>query len=175
VLTIPQSSIPVQCSRCQKPVVSGRAMCADHLRAFTGYSLRLHAKRRANGLCAGCGRGQPLPAFAPEAAAALCETCYLKKASRMRLGSARHWQALRVLLERQEWRCAYTGVPLVLGVNDSVDHIYPRSRFPERAPDPTNVEWVCRAVNEMKRDRTPDEFLALLHEIIAYRGSVHEP
>jgi hypothetical protein len=61
------------------------------------------------------------------------------------------------------------GIPLTLGVNDSLDHIYPLARFPERATDPTNIEWVSRKINEMKRDRTPDEFLALIGQILDYR------
>ena len=57
----------------------------------------------------------------------------------------------------------------MLGVNDSLDHVYPVSRYPERATDPTNVEWVCRTINGMKRNRTPEEFLALLAQILSYR------
>ena len=53
-------------------------------------------------------------------------------------------------------------MPLILGKNDSLDHIYPAERFPEKRTDPTNVEWATREVNETKRERTPDEFMALL-------------
>jgi hypothetical protein len=89
--------------------------------------------------------------------------------SRQRLGGNQHWAVLLEKLTAQDWRCAYSGAPLVLGVNDSLDHIFPASRFPDLAFDPENVEWVSREINEMKRDRTPEEFLTLLRVILTYR------
>jgi hypothetical protein len=102
----------------------------------------------------------------------LCEGCYLHKQSRQRLGSGKYWRILRDKLISQDYRCAYTGELLVLGVNDLLDHIYPAMRFPERAKDPTNLEWVSRKINEMKRDRTPEEFLTLIAGILDYRRSL---
>jgi hypothetical protein len=58
---------------------------------------------------------------------------------------------------------------LVPGANASVDHIYPVSRFPHLKSDPANVEWVCSAVNILKREYTPEEFITLLQMILAYR------
>jgi len=98
--------------------------------------------------------------------------CYLKKIARNRLGSNRYWTQLRNKLTQQNYRCVYTGTPLQLGVNDSLDHIYPVQRFPDRAHDPNNVEWVTREINEMKRDRTPDEFLSLIQRILNNRQTL---
>jgi 5-methylcytosine-specific restriction endonuclease McrA len=56
------------------------------------------------------------------------------------LGSSKYWSRLRDKLVSQGYRCVYTGELLVLGVNDSLDHIYPASRFPERAKDPNNLK-----------------------------------
>jgi CRISPR/Cas system Type II protein with McrA/HNH and RuvC-like nuclease domain len=86
------------------------------------------------------------------------------------LRSSHHWRAIRAKFEAQGGRCAYTGQPLILGLNDSLDHVYPVSRYPARAEDPANIEWTTREVNQMKRDRTPAEFLALLKVILDYRG-----
>ncbi len=94
----------------------------------------------------------------------------MKRASRTVFGSHRQWRELKALLDAQGWTCAYTGEPLRLGINASVDHIYPISRFPERAHDIGNLEWVCLSVNFMKKDRTRDEFLALLGHVLAYKG-----
>lgn len=123
---------------------------------------------RRDGLCTWCGQGEPLPVYAHDAAHALCEMCYIKKAARTNFGTCKHWAYLKAKLEAQQRRCPHTGTTLTLGVNDSIDHIYPISRFPELRVDPDNAEWVCREVNEMKRDRTPDEFLTLLKHIIAH-------
>ena len=57
----------------------------------------------------------------------------------------------------------------MLGVNDSLDHPFPALQFPELARDPENIERVSREINEMKRDRTPEESLSLLRAILAYR------
>jgi len=54
----------------------------------------------------------------------VCEACYFQNAAKARLGSRTHWQALRDHLIAQDFTCPYTGTRLVLGVNDSVDHIY---------------------------------------------------
>ncbi len=47
---------------------------------------------------------------------------------------------------------------------------YPVARFPKLRDDPANIEWVRRDVNGTKGDRTPDEFLALIHRILEYRS-----
>jgi 5-methylcytosine-specific restriction endonuclease McrA len=98
-----------------------------------------------------------------------CETCYLKRLARKRLGSAGLWVKIKRKFDMQGGRCSYTGTPLCFGVNDSLDHVRPISRYPELASDSENIEWVTRKVNEMKRDRTPDEFLCMIGEILKYR------
>jgi 5-methylcytosine-specific restriction endonuclease McrA len=122
-------------------------------------------------LCSHCGKTPYLESLK---AAGLhhryCETCYLKNKAKNRLGSRRSWTALKERLQAQGGRCSYTGFALVLGVNDSVDHIKPLDQHPELRSDPTNIEWVCREVNEMKRNRTPEEFLSFLRTILAYRS-----
>ena len=100
----------------------------------------------------------------------LCETCYLTKLAGRRLGHRSLWTALKQRLESQCRRCAYTGIKLILGENDSLDHIKPVHHFPNLRADPNNTEWVCREVNEMKRDRTPEEFLSIIRTILTYRG-----
>jgi hypothetical protein len=85
-------------------------------------------------------------------------------------GTRRHWKLLKQKLQEQEYKCAYTGVQLIPGVNASVDHVYPKFKYPEMAKDPHNIEWVTTEVNVMKRDRTPEEFLSLMRSILDYRG-----
>lgn len=123
-------------------------------------------KAAAQGKCFRCGGKEPIV----EAAAkyAVCETCYLKGTAAKAMGNVKLWGILKEKLVAQNYRCAYTGVPLVLGVNDSVDHILPRSRFPELVGDPTNIEWTTGQVNLAKRDLTRDEFLELVKQIVRY-------
>jgi 5-methylcytosine-specific restriction endonuclease McrA len=158
-----------QCTACGQPLADSRVKCAACRERDKGYQSVRQGKHLSSGFCVQCGKNSPLPAFAQNPRYRLCEPCYLKKASRLRLGSRKHWKALQDRLIEQGYRCAYTGTPLILGKNDSLDHIYPAERFPEKRTDPTNIEWVTREVNEMKRDRTPDEFMALLQLILETR------
>jgi CRISPR/Cas system Type II protein with McrA/HNH and RuvC-like nuclease domain len=67
---------------------------------------------------------------------------------------------LEIKFEEQRGICPYTGEKLIVGKNCSLDHILPRSRFPDLAEDLHNVEWVSEAANHMKWDLTKDEFFA---------------
>jgi hypothetical protein len=157
------------CVNCDDQAIAGRSRCQRHLARSTGYTLTFQKKRSEKGTCCKCD-GDVLPSLksAPER---LCETCYLKKTARRYLGSNRRWRDLLSLLEGQRWRCAYTGEILVLGVNDSVDHSYPVSAYPDLAGEITNLEWITREINVMKRDRTPEQFMALMASILSYRSN----
>jgi hypothetical protein len=161
--------IQAHCITCGAPCEPRRRKCSFCLARDRKYQDTLRQKRLDQGGCADCGASSVLLSLAANAKYRLCEPCYLKKISRQRLGSNRYWTVLRDKLTAQDWRCAYSGAPLVLGVNDSLDHMFPASRFPDLALDPENVEWVSREINEMKRDRTPEEFLSLLRAILAFR------
>ncbi len=127
-------------------------------------------RRIADGYCGACGKNPLGPNLKGARGYDICIPCYLRASARRHLGSSRHWHVLLEKLEAQDYRCPYTGDKLILGVTASVDHIMPRSRFPELAHDPKNVEWITREINEFKRDRTPEELMALLHRIIEHRA-----
>jgi 5-methylcytosine-specific restriction endonuclease McrA len=158
------------CISCGAPRLRGRSKCAPCLARDAQYQVDMRARWTSAGLCAGCGQRPPLATLRENTEHRVCEACYFHNAARARLGSRTHWQALRARLIAQDFTCPYTGTRLVLGVNDSVDHIYPISRFPKLRDDPANIEWVRRDVNGMKGDRTPGEFLALIHRILEYRS-----
>ena len=67
--------------------------------------------------------------------------------------------------------CPYTGDYIEIGVNAHLDHIKPRSRFPELAGDINNVEWVSSKVNRSKTDMTKDEYISLCSKIHKKLGS----
>ncbi len=122
------------------------------------------------GLCTRCGQHDFLPSMKERVSKYReCIICYLKRTSRINLGSEDFADLLLAKLEAQNWSCPYTGDIMVLGDNDSVDHILPRKRFPNESTNPDNIEWITRRANIMKHDRTPDEFLSLIKQIHDHR------
>lgn len=51
--------------------------------------------------------------------------------------------------------CAYTGMKLEPGKSASVEHIFPKRRFPELAVEPTNLVWIHSTMNTAKMDADP--------------------
>lgn len=63
------------------------------------------------------------------------------------------WRRLRyAALKRYGARCHACGATRATGAQIDVDHIKPRSRYPELALDPDNLQILCRACNEGKHD-----------------------
>jgi len=122
---------------------------------------------RNEGLCNRCGK-RPCLSSMKDRCDSFCEPCYFKKTSIDCLKTAKHAELISEKLKAQNYRCAYTGEPIELGVNDSLDHILPTSRFPELRTDPANVEWVTRKVNCMKWDSTRKEFLETALAVVRY-------
>src|SRR5260370_40406460 len=112
------------CISCGAPRLRGRSKCAPCLARDAQYQVDMRARWTSAGLCAGCAQRPPLATLRENTEHRVCEECYFHNAARARLGSRTHWQALRDRLIAQDFTCPYTGTRLVLGVNDSVDHIY---------------------------------------------------
>ena len=74
---------------------------------------------------------------------------------------------LKRLLELQGFTCPYTGKKLEIGTNASLDHIQPKSRFPELENCFENLEWVDDNVNRAKRAMTKEEFVELCSTVAA--------
>lgn len=128
------------------------------------------ARNVANGTCPACGKQPVLPAMRGKRWS-FCERCYFKKTSTDCLKTAAHAEIIGQKLKGQNYRCAYTGEEIILGLNDSLDHVLPVSKFPELRSDPTNVEWVTRKVNCMKWDSTRDEFIATAYAVVRHYES----
>lgn len=159
------------CQWCQaSPCVPGRVRCQPCIEKGKIRRQTNERKFLEAGLCGTCGRYPSLPAMDSNLLYRLCEECYLRKTAKGCLGSMRHWRQIRQKLYDQDFTCAYTGQILVLGRNASLDHIYPIHSYPHLKEDPSNTEWVLQEVNEMKRDRTPEQFITLIQQILAFRA-----
>ena len=114
------------------------------------------AKKRwvANGRCITCGKPKLKNSR-------FCEIHYVRSAMRYALGHAKKDTA-KILLSKfkKNPKCPYTGEPLILGLNAHLDHILPRSRYPDFITSLENLEWVSAVGNHAKGSMTKEEFLS---------------
>ncbi len=153
------------CIDCGKETKDDRVHCETCL--TTKREHRTNWKAQVpRGFCTRCKKNKCLPQLIDaKLYMRSCQECYLRHAASAQLGSSKHYHALLSKLERQQWKCAYSGDEIILGVNDSIDHIYPKSRYPDRSLDITNIQWVTRVINRMKDNLTPEEFLDMASRI----------
>lgn len=110
---------------------------------------------KLSGLCVKCNT--PLLATSNN----YCEKHYYQDLSHKSLGTKKEWLYLKTLLESQNFKCKYSGIDLVLGINASIDHIKPKATNPELYHNKDNIVWVDIKINRMKREHNLDEFVEL--------------
>jgi hypothetical protein len=146
------ASIPNNSSRCEK--------CSEHRRVQNAQYV---LNKKTKGHCTNCLNTATIKTSQYH----ICDLCYCKSVSRSRLGTSNYAQQVLDKLKEQDYKCPYTKIELELGVNCSLDHILPVSRFPDKANDLDNVEWVTRHVNTAKNNMTPEEFISFIKLISA--------
>lgn len=158
------------CVRCSEPSQPEKIYCPICAVKDRQNTKKYRADCVARSVCPNCGTRPVLPAMIGKDWS-FCERCYFKKTSTDCLRTAKYAEIIGQKLKDQNYRCAYTGEEIILGLNDSLDHILPTSKFPELRNDPANVEWVTRKVNCMKWDSTRDEFIATAYAVIRHYES----
>lgn len=153
------------CPECGQMAVPGRIRCESCIAKSARITRQRRSKFLTTRMCWSCGIMPSLPQLHGGTAGRTCETCYLKYKATIHLRSAKKWTVLRDILNRQDGRCAYSGEPIIIGVNDSIDHIFPISRFPHVRFEETNIQWVTRDVNKIKYDMTENEFFETIKSI----------
>lgn len=69
----------------------------------------------------------------------------------LRFYATPEWRAIREVIIRRDGRtCRKCSCHIILEFDLTVDHIRPRSRFPELALDATNLQVLCRSCNASK-------------------------
>jgi len=76
-----------------------------------------------------------------------------------RMGSNQYGDALRDKAHDQKMICVVSGEDLVPGDNMSLDHIKPKSLYPELNSMICNVQWVTKWVNIAKWNLDMDAFV----------------
>lgn len=142
------------CDRCGLvPPAAGRFKCAACLAKQTAVNTANSRAWKQSGLCKKCGD-------LPLAGSDCCEVCYLRGMARDHLGDFGLAGELKAKFIGQDGLCAYSGLPISLGSNSTLDHMTPISRGGKMEIE--NVCWVLREVNQMKRDLSLSRFLELV-------------
>ncbi len=136
---------------CINPRVTKR-YCRDCADKINAKAAKKRKERKAKGICAKCGRKT-------YGSTAFCLYHYMKNIAKGTAGDETLGPILYKKFLDQGKRCYYTGIPLKLGENASLDHIYPQNRFPEYRSAPWNLVWTFRNLNSMKSDLDLKDFL----------------
>lgn len=115
-------------------------------------------KRTQLGMCRNCNKP-------PIYNLTLCVDHWFIQSSRGNLKTPKYAQALKDLADKQNYRCAYTDVLLIPGVNMSLDHIISKYDNPDLITDINNVQWVDKDINIMKNKFSHDKFLEICKKI----------
>lgn len=95
-----------------------------------------------------------------------CEKHYFYTKSLYLFNTTRYSDRLKDLLISQQYKCHYSGIPLKIGVNATIDHVIPVSRAPHLSKDINNMIWCDWRINEVKNSMTPEELYALCRLIL---------
>ena len=93
-----------------------------------------------------------------------CEKHYLMQVSYDRAGTSKFWKDLKLLMEKQKYKCVLTGTPISFDTDIELDHIVPKHRGGSN--ELSNLQWVTKEVNSFKRARTQEELFELCKKII---------
>lgn len=129
------------CNHCRKKQVSDR-----------------YFRRRKQGLCKYCDK----PSLKK---LTVCLDHWYSECARENLKDPNLGPFLKELAEKQNYKCAYTDIPLEVGVNMSLDHIISRYDNPDLVTDKNNVQWVHKDINTMKTRFSHDNFIILCKKI----------
>ena len=118
--------------------------------------------RRGTGFCVACSSP------ATPGGGNYCRTHWLDNTKKYGFTRDQH-PALWEKLEKQQFRCYYTGIELIPGVNASLDHKKPRSKGGDMT-DLDNCVWCDRLINAFKNDLTDEEFVELCRQVVNRLG-----
>ena len=146
----------MECSntRCKRQSKPGRKLCESCTKSNSESKKRQNAILKDQGLCITCRKPASL---------LRCSLCSIKNSMRKLLGSNQLVPQLLSKFDQQNCRCAYTGLPIVIGESASVDHKTPTSRGGTNDLD--NLHWVHSSVNRMKGTMNHDEFTVFLAQL----------
>lgn len=156
------------CLRCSNPLSAedkdkNHTSCSVCRQKMREAQTQRVSHRRNQKLCLICGE----PAVV-RGRTCLCKDCWFTDIAKGRTGTRKNWLLIKKLLERQNYRCAYTGGELTIGQNASLDHIIPTAKGGDNSIE--NLQWVDLQINVMKNNMSHQEFISTIKLILARRA-----
>lgn len=145
---------------CKNPL-SSQTYCETCLIKRRKWGREQDAKNMADGYCRHCPTKPQAPYLT------VCIDCWWKSKSSNFFGTTKYMQALKDLWNNQNGKCAISGLPLIPGLNASLDHIISKSKGGTN--DFYNLQWVLTSINSFKLDQTVEEMMEVCEAIIAYQ------
>ena len=143
------------CKSCIRLVSKKRYKSRKELSEREGYCIRYNCRFKA---------GKP---------GGLCAMHFFKTAASS-LKNPGIWKELEELAEKEDYVCVLTGDKLVAGVNMSLDHIKPISKYPELVNDLDNMQWVTKWANISKYDITVKDFILNCSKVVKIFEEKHK-
>ncbi len=128
--------------------------CKIHMKH---YHKKQYTKLKEAGICQHCSKNKVTLGI-------YCLSCWFKMKARDAMGTSEFYGDLWVMLEKQNFKCAYSGISIEPGINASIDHMKPRSKGGLDTLD--NLVWCDYNVNMMKRDLTAKDFIIFCRKIL---------
>lgn len=100
--------------------------------------------------------------------ATLCEECWWKRRAHERLDDWNRGTELQEIIEKQNFKCIYSGIKLIIGINLSIDHFVPQSRGGDNSS--LNLGGTLTKLNALKGALTHEEFF----QVCKYRWEEHQ-
>lgn len=145
------------CIECNNLADAGSVRCKKCNKRRRICDYKNYHKWKKEGKCTWCG-GKIL------VGKLLCGKHYLMRVSLDRLESGKFWKELKLLLEKQDYKCALTGDIISFEDNIELDHIISTSRGGKK--ELSNVRWVTKEANRLKQNLTDQELKELCKKII---------
>jgi len=145
------------CAWCAKPFDGKGKTCLVCRRKSANLIKQKREKRLKHGLCYRCGN------LREPNSNQFCYKHWMQKVCINRIGNVKIWETIAELFEKQNRRCSYTGINLVLGKNAQLDHKTPLLLGGLNIIE--NLEWVDGEINRMKGKRTKKEFIDICRKI----------
>ncbi len=151
------------CQWCSQKRDCEKTLCATCREKLSQSGKTRRDKRLAEVKCTQCGG-----VIDSNVKGKKCLKCWVRHVAIVSLDDWFKADAIAAILKVQDYKCAYSGIELIPGINACLDHKTPRTRGGSH--DLKNIHWVTKDINRVKGTMTHEEFVELARFIVQKFG-----